>query len=71
MQMMMGCSKCMKLAGASFLVLGILFLLRDLNIWDFWGISWWTALFVVWGIGAIGSSQCPECKAVRGESKKK
>lgn len=68
--MMMGCSKCLKIGGASFLVLGILFLLRDLNVWDFWNISWWTAAFVVWGVGALGSSRCPDCQAVRGEKKR-
>ena len=67
---MMGCSKCMKIGGASFLVLGILFLLRDLNIWDFWGISWWTALFVVMGIASLGSANCPDCKMIR-EGRKK
>ncbi len=67
---MMGCSKCMQVSGATFLVLGILFLLRDLNYWDFWNISWWTALFVVMGIGSWGSSKCHACQAVRGERKR-
>ena len=67
---MMGCSKCMRVGGAIFLILGIVFLLRDVNIWDFWGIQWWTALFVVWGIASLGSSKCPDCMAVRGEKKK-
>ena len=61
----------MKMGGATFLVLGIVFLLRDLNIWDFWNISWWTALFVVMGIAHLGSANCPDCKAMRGEGKKK
>ena len=68
--MMYGCSKCVKIGGASFLVLGILFLLKDRNIWNFWNISWWTALFVVIGIGSLGSAHCPDCRAMR-ESKKK
>ena len=67
----MGCKKCMKTAGAIFLLLGIVFLLRDLNIWDFWNIQWWTALFVVWGIGSLGSAHCPDCQAMRGAMKKK
>ena len=68
--MMTGCSKCMKIGGATFLILGIAFLLRDMNYWDFWNISWWTALFVVMGIGSLGSSKCPDCKALRGERKR-
>ncbi len=55
----------MMIGGASFLVLGVIFLLKDLGTWDFWGISWWTALFVVVGVGQIGSSKCPNCEAVR------
>ena len=68
--MMMGCSKCMKMGGASLLVLGIIFLLVDLSIWDFWNISWWTALFAVMGIGTLGSANCRECRAIR-EGRKK
>jgi len=48
-----------------FLVLGIVFLLRDLNIWDFWNIEWWTALFLAAGIGGLASAGCPDCQAVR------
>lgn len=68
---MNGCSKCIKMGGITLAVLGILFLLKDLGVWGFWGINWWTALFVVMGLGSIGSSGCPDCKAVRGESKRK
>lgn len=67
----MGCKKCMKIGGAIFLILGIVFLLRDLDIWDFWNIQWWTALFVVWGIGSLGSANCPDCQAMRSGMKKK
>ena len=59
----------MTMGGASLLVLGVLFLLRDLNKWDFWGISWYTALFIVFGIGQLGSAKCPNCQALRGEGK--
>ena len=53
------------IGGATFLVLGVLFLLQDFDIWNFWNISWYTALFVVVGVGQLGSSKCPECEAVR------
>jgi hypothetical protein len=43
-------------------VLGILFLLRDLNVWSFWNIQWWTALFLLVGLGGLCSGCCPECK---------
>jgi len=55
----------MKLCGGIFVVLGILFLLQDIAIWNFWNIQWWTALFLVAGIGALASSVCPDCNAMR------
>lgn len=55
----------MLIGGISFLVLGVLFLLQDLEVWNFWGISWYSALFVVVGIAHLGSSKCPDCEAVR------
>ena len=65
------CKKCMMIGGATFLVLGLAFLLKDLGKWDFWGISWYTALFIVVGIGHLGASKCADCEAVRmGRGKK-
>jgi hypothetical protein len=32
------------------LVVGILFLLRDLNVWNFFNIQWFTVLFVLFGL---------------------
>ena len=68
--MMVGCNNCLKVSGAIFVVLGVLFLLRDLAIWEFWNISWWTALFIVVGVGSFASSKCPECTAIRTGKKK-
>ena len=69
---MMGCDKCVKIGGVLFVVLGLLFLLQDLGIWDFWNISWYTALFVLVGVVHLGSSTCADCRAVRmGTGKKK
>jgi len=34
------------------LIAGILYLLADLGVFD-WGISWWTALFVLTGLWCI------------------
>ena len=64
------CKKCMTMGGATLLVLGALFLLQDFKIWSFWGISWYSALFVVLGIGHLGSASCKDCQAMR-EGKKK
>ncbi|MEK6835914.1 MAG: hypothetical protein AABX55_02730, partial [Nanoarchaeota archaeon] len=38
------------------LVVGVLFLLRDfgwLGGWDFWGVQWWTAVFLLVGLGVL------------------
>ncbi|MAF34578.1 hypothetical protein CMO91_01905 [Candidatus Woesearchaeota archaeon] len=60
---MQGCEKCMKMCGTITLVLGILFLLRDLSIWHFWNIQWWTAAFLMMGLGKVGSQNCKACKS--------
>ena len=66
----MVCGKCMKIGGFAFLALGVLFLARDLTGWTFWNIQWWSALFIMWGIGSLASMNCPDCQAVRGEKSK-
>jgi len=64
----MCCDKCKGMCGALLLIFGILFLLRDLNVWNFWNIQAWTIIFVLVGCGMLCASRCPECKA---EKKKK
>lgn len=32
------------------LIVGILFLLQDFGTWNFWGIHWYTAAFVIVGL---------------------
>ena len=59
------CKKCGMLAGALLLVLGVLFLLRDLGVWDFWNVQWWTALILFAGLAHLGTSNCPECQKLR------
>jgi hypothetical protein len=51
----------MKMFGLVFLILGVVFLLADLGKWNFWGIQWWTALFLIIGLGYFCKSSCPEC----------
>ncbi|MBU0615029.1 MAG: hypothetical protein KJ601_02965 [Nanoarchaeota archaeon] len=67
------CEKCGRLMGLLLLVLGVLFLLQDLKIWAFWGISWSTAIILLVGLAAICSSSCDECKVetAKTETKKK
>ena len=63
--MMGGCHKCTHACGWMFLILGVLFLLQDLGIWMFFGINWWTALFVVYGFSCIAKSKCKACMKSR------
>jgi len=58
------CDKCTKMSGALILVVGVLFLLRDLGIWNFWDVQWWTALFLLFGLGKLCGAGCPECKSM-------
>lgn len=61
----------MGISGLLFLVVGVLFLLRDFAVWNFWNIQWWTALFILWGLGSLAMRSCPDCMAMCGMSKKK
>ena len=56
------CKKCCTVCGLLVLILGILFLLQDLAIWNFWGVSWYTAAFLLVGIAHIGACCCKDCK---------
>lgn len=62
------CKKCSKICAVLFLVLGLLFLARDLQLWTFFGLQWWTALFLLMGFVGLGASGCPDCQAVMGGS---
>ena len=62
--MLMGCKKCRMISAVLFLVLGVLFLLRDLNVWGFWKIQWWTALFLLIGVCGLSMNKCPDCCAM-------
>jgi len=52
------CEKCHKLGAGLVLVVGICFLMQDLNIWNFWGISWYTIAFIMAGLMCMGSTCC-------------
>jgi hypothetical protein len=60
--MMGGCTKCQKICGILMLLVGIAFLLQNLNIWNFWNLNWWTVLFLLMGVGGIASANCKDCQ---------
>lgn len=65
----MHCEKCTKTAAVILLVLGLIFLVVDLGYWDFWGISWWTVLFLYFGLGHWAAATCPECQKLHKKMK--
>lgn len=62
--MLMGCKKCRMIGAVLFLALGVVFLLRDLGMWDFWNVQWWTALFLLAGVTGFAACNCPDCCAM-------
>jgi len=56
------CTKCSGIKGWLFLIAGLLFLLADFGVFD-WGISWWSAAFVIVGLVKVASLYCKDCKA--------
>jgi hypothetical protein len=55
------CNKCGSCMGWTVLVAGILFLLKDLNVWNFFGIQPWTIVFILIAMIMIGKSCCKNC----------
>jgi hypothetical protein len=53
------------MCGGLLLALGVAFLLVDLGTWTFWGVSWWSALFLLMGVGHLGKANCKDCKKMR------
>lgn len=39
------------------LIVGILYLLTDLGTISFWNLSWWTVLFILWGLMGISGKK--------------
>ena len=65
MMMMHTCQKCSRATSLLILALGVLFLLVDWNVWDFWGISWWSAILVIMGITGLAKSAPQDVESVR------
>jgi len=40
------------------LLVGILFLLKDLNYWSFWNLNWWTVGFLMLGLKKVAGCKC-------------
>ena len=40
-----------KTFGWVILIIGVLYLLNDLGWWNVWVVNWWTAVFVLVGLG--------------------
>jgi hypothetical protein len=57
------CGKCSRFMGVLVLLVGIMFLLQDRGIWNFFGLSWYTVAFVLAGAATLGKSGCRDCMA--------
>ena len=58
----MMCKKCSGICGGLMLLAGLAFLLVDLGVWTFRGISWWTVVFLLGGLAGVGMKKCMDCK---------
>ncbi|HLD05489.1 MAG TPA: hypothetical protein VJG90_07250 [Candidatus Nanoarchaeia archaeon] len=65
----MMCNKCMGFCGWLTLIIGVLFLLRDFNVWNFWNIQWWTVMFIFMGLCHLGMRSCPDCCKAAGRKR--
>jgi hypothetical protein len=52
--------------GLVLVLVGVAFLLRDVGVWTFWGIEWWTVGFLLAGLGMWGCSCCKDCQSCCG-----
>ncbi|MBI4139491.1 hypothetical protein HY483_00855 [Candidatus Woesearchaeota archaeon] len=63
---MMGCHNCSRTGGIMLLIAGLLFLSRDLGLWDFWNVQWWSLLLILAGVAHLGMSHCKQCQEMCG-----
>ena len=64
------CGRCSRVTAGLLLLAGLLFLLVDFGVWGFWGVSWWTAAFLIVGLTHFATSKCDDCGALMGRKKK-
>jgi hypothetical protein len=51
-------SDCPAWFGWVVLIVGVLYLLTDMKTIQFWNLSWYTVMFILWGLmGLMGSSK--------------
>ncbi|MBT4823847.1 hypothetical protein HN695_00590 [Candidatus Woesearchaeota archaeon] len=62
---------CKKFCGLLVLLVGVLFLLQDLAIWNFWNLNWYTVAFLLLGFAHLGKAHCKECCTTEKPKKKK
>lgn len=55
---MHGCKHSMGFFGIAMLVFGIAFLIADLTTWNFWGVQWWSVLFILFGLAHLMGGAC-------------
>ncbi|MBT4446724.1 hypothetical protein HOA92_05250 [archaeon] len=67
----MMCNKCSGLMGGLLLLAGLAFLLVDIGVWAFWGVSWFTVVFLLLGFAKVAKGKCPDCCSVESGKKKK
>ena len=63
---MMGCKKCSGICGWLLLIAGLLFLLKDIGLANWWNISGWSIVFLLAGIAHIGMGHCRDCQEMCG-----
>ncbi|MBR9699739.1 hypothetical protein GOV09_04750 [Candidatus Woesearchaeota archaeon] len=60
--MCFGCAKCSKMGSILLLVVGIIYVIVDLGHWNFWGLQWWTIVFLFMGITGLAMGTCKTCQ---------
>lgn len=63
--MMSMCDKCSKIFGGLLVLAAIVYILVDLGIWGFFGISWYTTLFAIVGVTSWATGTCKACMKKR------
>ena len=62
--MFSGCGKCRGITSWLVFLLGVAFLLVSFGVWNFWGIQWYAALFLIIGFSGIAQGFCKDCQAI-------
>ena len=57
----MMCNKCSGLFGGLLLLAGLAFLLVDIGVWTFWGVSWFSVAFLLVGFAKVAKGKCLDC----------